>query len=463
MVKSKNYTYRNKIKTSISDPYQNSSSNLTGTYLFISFDLVNSTYFKSKVNSWSNIFLTFFKITERKVREKFERIEVWKRIGDEILFYLPILELRELYNAPSKVLDIMDVIVENLYEENDSVKGVLSVKSTMWTAFVVDQESETYSNQEKGSCNVLLKERNVDNIDLDFLGPDIDIGFRISKYSLQSKLVIDAKLACLLTKLETDLNKNSLSEYMRIVSYERLKGVWEYRHYPIVWYQHTWHDIDQMFWYDEKFNSEMVRKIVDSNGSSLQSVSILTKIFADLNKTSEIQQIKDGIEIYKKNNPDGFKTKKIPTDRLSEIHLVAICINPNNEILVAKRVKKDTLPEKWEFGCAQLHLNQTLQDAIKEDYKKDFGIDLEFLEDEPKIIGQYLIVKNKENNRKVPGLIFVARTNSTQLNIDTTKHSEAQWMNKEQLFAIKQDEAVPKFHKRIEDAFAYLKSIDKNM
>ena len=84
MVKSKNYTYRNKIKTSISDPYQNSSSNLTWTYLFISFDLVNSTYFKSKVNSWSNIFLTFFKITERKVREKFERIEVWKRIGDEI-------------------------------------------------------------------------------------------------------------------------------------------------------------------------------------------------------------------------------------------------------------------------------------------------------------------------------------------------------------------------------------------
>lgn len=106
---------------------------------------------------------------------------------------------------------------------------------------------------------------------------------------------------------------------------------------------------------------------------------------------------------------------------------MAICVNERNEILISRRTKRDDLPEIWEFGCAQLHLKQSFIDAIQECYRNDFKIELEFFEEDPAPIGHYFLTKTKKDDRLVPGLIFVAKADSSQLNnnkIDSTSHSE---------------------------------------
>lgn len=434
---------------------------LSGTYLFFSLDLVNSTFYKSKVETWADIFSVFFKFCKTKVNECFPTAQLWKMVGDEILFYMPISDLVDLYKSPRLIYDLMNKSVSMINEKETLSIGVLSVKATMWAACLADIEA----NKKVIKHNIIIKERVIDNINLDFLGPDIDIGFRISKFALQKKLVIDSKLACLLTKLETDLKENNISESMRIVSYERLKGVWEDRHYPIVWYQESWDSINNMFLYDEQFNSDIVKRIVESDLKSLQPVSFLTKIFTDLNKLGQIEELRKGIKEFHQNNPTGFKAKKIPFDKLCELHLVAICVNERNEILISKRTRKDDLPETWEFGCAQLHLKQRFKDAIQECYRNDFKIELTFFEEDPVPIGHYFLTKTKEDDRLVPGLIFVAKVDSGQLNndkIDSTSHSETRWITAETSKNIAPDECVSKFHQRIIDAYAYIEEKRKH-
>lgn len=455
--------YKSKIQEVIGtvELLSKSIDDLSGTYLFFSYDLVNSTYYKNKEIGWSKVFRDFFKDCKKKVQDSLKRATLWKMVGDEILFYLPILEESELYHAPRKIYAVMCESISKMHKEHESTRGTLSIKATMWAAYVNDSE---ISDKDVDSGNVIIKERIVDNINLDFLGPDIDIGFRISKFALQAKLVIDAKLACLLTKLETDLKEKNISDYMRVVSYEKLKGVWEHRHYPIVWYQARWDSLDNMFLYDEKFGSDIVKRIVDSSADSLLPVSILTKIFADLNKFSEIESLRSGIKKYKEQNPIGFKTKKIPTDRLSELHLVAVCFNKTaEEILIAKRAtNKDDFSETWEFGCAQLHLNQSFQQALIEGYKDDFNMDLSFFEPTLSIIGQYEFTKSKEGDRIVPGIIFVAKIDSEGIDIDQidkTKHSDIKWVNEKTAAEISKEKVVPDFHKRIADAYNYIKNL----
>ncbi len=447
--------YKSRIEEAVRpEDLTKTSENLTGTYAFFSFDLVNSTYFKNKESSWIEVFTSFYNACKNKVEDGFERARLWKMVGDEIIFYMPILDESEIYNAPNIISSIMNDLIELINKEYDKTKGIIFVKSVLWAAFVNDNEFKFNSSERVN--NIVIKEPVYDNINLDFLGTDIDIGFRISKFTLQSKLVIDAKLACLLTKLETELEMNNISDYMRIVTYEKLKGVWDGRYYPIVWYQKHWDSTNNMFLYDEQFNSDIVKKIVESGMKSLLPVSRLTKVFSDLNKFDEIIILRKGIEIYKSEHPKGFIAKKVSYDRLSEIHLVAICFNENNEILISKRVEKADLAKKWEFGCSQLKINQSFADSMKEAYLKDFGLQLEFLEDEPQVIGQYKLTKSKEENRIVPGLIFVAKVTLASLKNDITKHSETRWVNIESANEIKPEEAVPNFHERIKNAYEYI-------
>ncbi|GBU25371.1 hypothetical protein R83H12_02014 [Fibrobacteria bacterium R8-3-H12] len=425
------------------------ANNYDGTYLFFSFDLVNSTSFKNTVKRWGKIFDGFIKQSKKLMEEAFPSARIWKMIGDEILFYLQVNSPEVLYEAPEKSFGILQKCIEFINNEPE-VKSNLSVKATIWAAVVNDsEEKDTERN-----TNIIVKDRNFYEYLFDFLGPDIDIGFRISKFAKSSVLVIEAKLACLITKLETEMEKEHISEYMRIVSYEELKGVWNGRRYPIVWYRTDWSYSKDMFIYDEKYKDDIVRRIEDTEGKCLDSVSRLTKIFSDLNKLDTIKKLKTEINQEANLKPE----LNIPKDRLCEMHIVAICINSKKEILVAKRTKKSTLSEKWEFGCSQLHFNQDFIDAINEGYKNDFGIKVEFLGENP--IAVYHFKKEKENERLVPGVIFLCKITEGENSIkqDTKNHSEYKFVNKENYKEIPETDAVPDFYKRIEGVYEILNS-----
>jgi isopentenyldiphosphate isomerase len=418
-----------------------------GTYLFFSFDLVNSTAFKNRNKQWGKLFDGFVSQSKILMEQAFHFIKIWKMVGDEILFYMQVKSIDDLHFAPKKTYDVLQKCIEFI-EKKEGIKSNLSIKSTIWSAVVYDSEDKNTENCD----NIIIKERDIDDYILDFLGLDIDAGFRISKFVIGSVLVVDAKLACLIADLEKETKDKHISNFMRIVSYQQLKGVWDNRHYPIVWYRNEWNYSKDMFVYDERYNSEIVKQICDTKGECLDEVSLLINIFKDLDKLNVIENLKG--KIIKEANP--ILISKIPKDKLCEMHVVAICVNSNDEILIAKRTAdKNTLPNIWEFGCSQLRLHQNFISAINKDYSNDFGIKLELLKDEP--IATYIMEKSKDN-RVVPGLIFLCRIkeNEDAINLDDKKHSEYKFINQENYKGIHENEAVPDFHKRIEDVYKFL-------
>ena len=62
---------------------------------------------------------------------------------------------------------------------------------------------------------------------IEFLGNDIDAGFRIKKETENRRMVISFELAYILAK-DTDYLKN-----IHIITYKTLRGIWQNRLYPI--------------------------------------------------------------------------------------------------------------------------------------------------------------------------------------------------------------------------------------
>ena len=226
-----------KVKNSLSgleDQKSIDAFDLSGTYIFFSFDLVNSTFYKNKfVGRWAKTYSEFFGFCKQKIGYNcLSKARLWKTVGDEILFFMPISNVDELIAAPKEIFNFLSSAIHLIHNADKDAKAILSVKATMWGALIHDIDANNVTNY----GNVLIKEPFADenSVTYDFLGPDIDIGFRIAKHSLRGKLVIDAKLACLISRLELESNNIVVSGDMRIVSYERLKGVWDDRPYPIV-------------------------------------------------------------------------------------------------------------------------------------------------------------------------------------------------------------------------------------
>ena len=111
--------------------------------------------------------------------------------------------------------------------------------------------------------------------------------------------------------------------------------------------------------------------------------------------------------------------------RMSELHLVAICINKDKRIFVCKRTSnKAVLPGLWEFGCCRLTPNKNFIQALKDGYKKEFNLNLT-IDKNATPIATYSF--KDQSGRIVPGLIFKAVINITdvsQIKYSEEKHSE---------------------------------------
>lgn len=342
----------------------NTVSKITGTYLFFSFDLVNSTTFKTKNPDWPLVFDGFYEHCEKSVFNLIDRSQLWKRIGDEVLFYCPLISQDEITKCITSAYEVTENCIKWLNDMTKDRDRTLSIKATVWSAFVEEIDPQSVDGQ-KIKLNIVIKPKSIHDAEIDFLGPDIDIGFRISRFAVPGKLVVDAKLAFLASKQKSPRDKPSIADFLKIVTFEVLKGVWDGRRYPIVWFHKSWGNPQSMFLYDEPFESTIVKELDRSNYKSTKEVSYVWKVLNDLNKTGEIDALVNGIEIFEKNNPQGIARRNIPRERLCEIHLVCVCVNSKNEVMIAKRSStKRLFPNLWEFGCTQLSMNKDVGEAL---------------------------------------------------------------------------------------------------
>lgn len=199
--------------------------------LFMSTDIAGSTLFKASCAHkgdarWLDVFQSFFSNyplmmvgqagMEFLEEDRLPGIAVWKFMGDEAIFVSKpetpeevTLLVRAHFNAMAA------------YEEQFLADLPLRLKGTAWLASFPTPNIE---------IEVPELAQNEGATQTDFIGPDIDLGFRIAKFAFPSTVSVSLDL------LEVVLhaaNRRLLDFFA--VGREELKGVLFGRPYPAIW------------------------------------------------------------------------------------------------------------------------------------------------------------------------------------------------------------------------------------
>lgn len=224
--------------------------------LFLSVDLVGSTMFKAGRGGegtsetypiWVNETRKFYREFPDILASKFRSIadprvakdarelapKLWKTVGDEIIFCCRLTDVSHLARCVNAFLRSLDT-----YGRILEPSKALDVKGTGWVAaFPSPNITVEVAGRTRGVASLdYIDEKfeaQADSSpgDFDFLGKDIDSGFRVAQYAAADRFAVSAELALLLcetTKLR--VFQHNLVFHGR----EPLKGVMSSRPYPII-------------------------------------------------------------------------------------------------------------------------------------------------------------------------------------------------------------------------------------
>lgn len=479
------------------------SKNNSEVVLFFSYDIVNSTEYKSiNYYGWAKVINNLFKCIRKRVDEEISSAEMWRVLGDEVIFIVRVYQEETLHEYVNKIFKIMvntvfqiknGELFESRDEELHKLQNILSLKAAAWIAIVND-----VGNVNNNS--ILLDEN--DNIFeqyqpvaeqpgyslYEFLGNDIDAGFRISKQTMDGRFVISYELAYLISK-ETD----SLA-CLNIITYRRLKGIWKNRLYPVIWY----HDpkayienyqkeiiFNDSFPYDAYDENDLMKEYFNNTQGENEIIRD-QRMFSDPNYA--IQKIKTDRGLARKleriksviSNSTHSRTKYVDPESM-QIHCAAVCYKIEDDqikILVFKRSEdRKRFPGMWEFGCSKAQIDKTISDRLKEEYKADFDISIDPVCDtnrsspEPIPIALYQVNQDSasvQNVKTDKGIIVLAEIVG-DFDVDnftkTEKHEEARWICESDLERIQTEfsNAVPDFEATIRRAIVIIRSFDNEV
>jgi len=256
---------------------EDKQENTSRVFLFFSVDLMNATQYKADNASWASDIKSFYDIIRGQVTKAYKNAYVWKHLGDEVLFYIEIVKLEEILEAPTKLYSAMMLAHENFHRDLEGrAAGLLNFKGALWMAAATDA--------------VLPSEDLPPNIYVglstgrDFIGVHIDEGFRMSQHSSRGKIVLDSKIAYLLYRHKgywRTMTGRKIRDCVKIVGFDVLKGIWNGRPYPVVWYTGDWGK-KNLFLYDEHHTSEFARNYLYEKEKKIHAISYIDTIFTDL-------------------------------------------------------------------------------------------------------------------------------------------------------------------------------------
>ena len=136
-----------------------------------------------------------------------------------------------------------------------------------------------------------------------------------------------------------------------------------------------------------------------------------------------------------------------------EVHVATLCLEEHNgalRILIGKRLdSRKIYPGLWECGGGQVHRNQTFKEAVVEQMRDEFGIDVDVLFP----VGDYKI---ETEGKIIPGIRFVCRPNrpGQEVKIDSREHTDFRWITPEE---VEKYEMIPGVGEDIRQAVRVLK------
>lgn len=398
-------THIKKIQDLVSPPKitENIVANDERLYMFFSIDICNSTQMKETVAAW-------FEATKLLYNEQFQFMHFWKYNGDEVLYAEPFSTVEAMAETISQayiyIKSVRKAIQVQLMKARNQQASVCVDGSKCKKEDNVDQSAYELFNL-KGAFWIARTNRadgdNTKNLFVksapfdEFLGINIDEGFRISKKVSGSKLVIDSKIMFLLL-LAQGINENDvgtcdvvnessafwncarsisgngkkkLDSFLRccyFANYSNLKGVWGNKGYPIFWY---YQDIEADCDYDEQIDDNFVTPTQITK----EWLQKLNNIYKKVKVRDEFVNILDYV--------GSSKRIEYRSESFSRLYYSVACLNPvSGKVLIAKRsLGRKHLKNVWEFSSFK-HTTGSVVDSLEKRFDDEFGVKIKLCTDE---------------------------------------------------------------------------------
>jgi hypothetical protein len=168
----------------------------------------------------------------------------WKSIGDEVLFTKVLSDHRQLATTLNCWFSAVSRMRKFLKNENSS----LDVKCTAWLAgfpyrnreVVIgkypnseNRQIENYYQENGNLLNKFYNEQSDPGLAVDYIGPSIDTGFRLTSFSSSRKMVVSIDIAYIISMTSFDGEVKRLDLYYE--GSHSLKGVMGGAPYPVFW------------------------------------------------------------------------------------------------------------------------------------------------------------------------------------------------------------------------------------
>ena len=373
----------------------------SGVFLFLSFDLAGSTAFKAEHPSlWASVFTSFYSqvlddlgVEDYKTPNNDDDDPVcvrklWKLIGDEVLIYVQITDRDQLYtqivNANKILNGLMEKIAQKVVAESgsarcslqhcqdvrDVVLSTLDIKATAWLAECYNQADPNASNIIYHPMTTSYNEKRID-----FLGREIDEGFRIAKYAVKNKLILSPLLAWMIWKTaQADKDEEKIiASNFKIISFIAMKGVWRGRKVPLVMFHQAFGELDDILEYDEleaesfsNIKEAGTKQFVTDNRFAIQRIDTILK---NVHKWEDAKKLYDKL----KDRAD-VELSSSSIERKREFHLACLIFDPEGRILL------HTDPAHgWETGCLKRISDagsKSWKELCEEGYKEKYDIEI---------------------------------------------------------------------------------------
>ncbi len=212
--------------------------------LFLSIDVVGSTAFKqssgyAEKQGWLQFFVTFYTSFPDEFARAIQRHSkdtaisvpthqpyLWKTLGDELVFVVELAHKAEAeFFVNSFALAVNQSII---YRTRGEGRLPISFRATAWIAgFPVGNAAIPIARSNDASDGEVCQ-RPLET-PYDFLGPAVDLGFRLDHFGDPRRFVLSADLAYLMLKANDQLR-------LHYEGQRAMRGVLGGRPYPVVWY-----------------------------------------------------------------------------------------------------------------------------------------------------------------------------------------------------------------------------------
>ena len=197
-----------------------------GVTLFFSFDIVNSTDYKQKnVYQWPGKINSILELLRKNVNESLPGAAIWRILGDEIIFIISVKNHGVLPDMIHSINKVLSQTVEDIHSRDP--QGNLSLKAVAWIAFISNNVNETDEKSKWYNYSLIY---HVDIIHgryiSEFIGNDIDCGFRIRDYAVKGMFFLSFELAYLIMGKISESN-NSTKEgpcgFLQVIGFKKMK------------------------------------------------------------------------------------------------------------------------------------------------------------------------------------------------------------------------------------------------